>query len=283
MLDFKFARLLTWCFVLIFAVSGCGYSGPEDEEVLEYPALPLIHRAIGSLVPTAEWGRSESMMGLVCALARGDRTQEQLDKMMRDEALNFSKVSSRDEFVSLLTNKDASQRTSACAAYVAASATIIPNSIEFELDLSKETGTSKEAESRRIDKVKTEQTLGKLLVVARANAEVYALIARKLENKHWSSISEYEEQAKLIFKENAFFYLRRVNQLASERVGSIELLSLSGRALEFITSSGYRFKLDSDGILLRLSGIPWLGSGYILGRSYHLNVGYGSQSFPVAN
>lgn len=71
-------------------------SPKTDPLWIPLPALPLIQQAVTELVPTVQGQYQEHVMSQVCALARGERTQEQVAQTLRSYDIDISNIPPQD-------------------------------------------------------------------------------------------------------------------------------------------------------------------------------------------
>ncbi|MBX7277183.1 hypothetical protein K2E95_17210 [Pseudomonas sp. ERGC3:01] len=165
---------------LVFCLlSGCEYNGSDQSDTTEFSALPIIERAVASLVPTFAGQNNDSIMNAVCALARGQQSPEQVYGTMKAQGIDLSSVPLQGHPLSLLVNKDSAERVSSCAAYVATSVMKIPSLHEITIDYKE--GMSADEAVEKIDPIKMDNFLGRRLAIAKSNSDVYALIGRELK------------------------------------------------------------------------------------------------------
>lgn len=259
---------------LMFSVlSGCGYSSSDQRDSIEFSALPIIQRAVATLVPMFGGQNNDLVMKVVCALAREQQSPEQISKIMKAQGVDLSAVPLQGHPLSLLVNKDPGERISACAAYVATSVMKIPSLNDIVTGYKEGVGAGDNSE--KIDPIKLDQLLGRQLAIAKSNSDVYALIARELKKSPGKTLVQYDEQAKQLFKKIAPVYLRRVKTFAEmEQEQSHTLEELSNTTFKFKSGSGYRFELGYDGLYLSLNKSLWFGGNIMTGQKYQLKVNY---------
>lgn len=259
--------------LVLSLLSGCGYSGVGKDDTIEFPALPIIQRAVDSLVPRFDGQRNNTVMDVVCALARGRLAQDQVPQVMRGQGVDLSNIPPQGHALSVLVNDDLAPKISACAAYVATSVMIIPNLNEITEKLKSDMdGTVKAA---KIDPTKLDQLLGRRLAIAKTNSDVYALIARELKKEPGKTLVQYDERAKQLFKKIAPVYLQRVKTFAEGEQGQRYILEeLTDNSFKFSSDSGYKFELGYGGIYLEFNRMLWFGGRVMVGQVHQLKVNY---------
>jgi hypothetical protein len=268
----KQARTLIPLYLLPLVLSGCN---DAPSQVISLPALPIIQRAINSLAPMIEGQRNDLLMEQVCALARGERTPEQVTQILKKQGIDLSRVPVQDHPLSLLVTPDSSRRITACAAYVASSVATLPKAGDFMVEVKSTSNTEGNTKSLQIDPQKLNRFLGVQLAVARADADLFAFIALELAKAPGLSLEQYDVKIKKLFAGLAPAYLERVKALYTvDQTTRYQLLEYSDRSFQFTSGSGYRFELIDGGAHLSLNRISWLGEGQLLGKAYELQVVY---------
>lgn len=258
---------------VFFLLTGCGYNTSGQDDTIEFPALPIIQLAVDSLVPKFDGQKNDEIMNMVCALARGRQTQEQVFQIMKAQGVDLYKIPQQGHPLSLLVNSDLAQKISACAAFVATSVMKIPSLREVTVDI--KVDESSDMTAARIDPVKLDQLLGGRLAIAKANSDVYALISQELGKNQGKTLVQYDEQVKQLFKKIAPVYLQRVKVYAEAEQGQRHTLEeLNDYTFKFNSGSGYRFELGYDGIYLTLNRFLWFGGNVMIGKNYQLRVKY---------
>lgn len=262
-------RLKAYMLFMAFIFSGCDYT--EKQNLVEFPALPIIQRAISSLVPTTNGKINQAEISTICA--------EALKNLNNNSDIKNSKTHSIESNVLLSIGErgGADPKTNmvaGCASYIANTVMIIPNVDELRTD--------KNEKSVDIDSIKLGQILERRLATAKANSDIFALIAINLNDTKGKTLAEYDAQVKKIFIKLAPEYLRRIDVLAKSELGQFYTVTeLTDKKMNFYSSSGYAYKLDHEGLRLTFNEIPWLGMGAIIGREYKLKVSYLYPSFKI--
>ena len=238
------------------------------------PALPIIQAAVTGLVPTVDGQRSDQMMLQVCALARGESTQQQVNQTLHQQGIDLCQVPQQGHPLSLLVNTDMSRRVTACAAYIATSVMMLPKTSEFMIETKAEQPTNS-PKTFSVDPQKLQRFLGVQLAVAKADADLFALIATELEKTPGLTLDQYNLRAKSLFSTIAAAYLQRVKELyAGAQNVEYTLLEYSDSDFKFRSSNGHLFEYGYDGLSLTFNRTPWYGAGKLLGKSYLLDVAY---------
>ncbi|HEJ1200400.1 hypothetical protein ACOWPU_13020 [Pseudomonas aeruginosa] len=273
-------RLIIFLIPLAFLV-GCdapsqnSSSTTPHKGLVALPALLIIQEAISELVPVVDGQRNDMMMSQVCALARGESTQEQVEQKLLKHGINLENVPRQGHPFSLLVSSDPLSRTTACAAYVATSVMTFPEVREFMSEDKSGVSDSKTGGKLTVDPKKLHRFLGVQLAVARADADFFALLATKLESTPGLTLEQYKKSAQGLFAKVALSYLRRIKSLyADGQSRQYSLLEYSGNYFRFASNDGFLFAYGHDGLYLKFNQVSWYGAGKILGKKYMLDVAY---------
>jgi hypothetical protein len=237
------------------------------------PALPIIQGAVTALVPMPSGQRNELLMSQVCALARGESTQQQVAQTLLQQGIDLSQVPQQGHPLSLLVDPDMSRRATACAAHIATSVMMLPKTSDFMVEATTPAASGKK--KLNVDPQKLNYFLGIQLAVAKADADFFALIATRLEQTPGLTLEQYNQRAKALFAEIAPLYLQRIKELhAMGQNVQYTLVEYSDSDFKFTSNNGYLFEFGYDGLNLSFNRTPWFGAGNLLGKTYLLDVDY---------
>jgi len=254
---------------------------------LNLPALPIIRNAVFSLVPAFDGARDPQAMAQICGLARGELTQGQVNTFIAQRGLDPAKLPRTGNPISLLVNGDKADQATACAAYLATSVLVAPDSSEYMKSV---TVPAKPAENgknnakapaktepqtvRQLDTAALAKVLPVKLAVARANADLFALIASELQRHPGLSLGEYRSQAMQLFTRLAPVYLERIKAQMPNQNVRFDVVRLDAGTMVFNGSDGSRFEFDGHNLRLVQNDVLWFGEGKLLGQDYVLPVAY---------
>lgn len=275
-------KIFGWALPLVLLI-GCDNSAhivpTQGSQGIALPALPIIQGAVMSLVPMPNGQRNELMMNQVCALARGESTQQQVAQNLLQQGIDLSGVPQQGHPLSLLVDPDLSRRITACAAYIATSVMMLPKTAEFMVEANTAPVSGKK--KLNVDPQKLNYYLGIQLAIAKADADFFALIASRLEKTPGLTLEQYTQQAKTQFVDIAPLYLQRVKELYAQGQNvQYTLVEYSDSDFKFTSNNGYLFEFGYDGLNMSFNRIPWYSAGKLLGKTYLLNVNYFS-NLPV--
>jgi len=259
------------------------------------PALPVIQDAIVSMAPTFNGQRNPELIGYICALAAGQASQQQVNERLVGIGIDPAKIppTGTDSF-SLLVSGNKAGQTAACAAFQATEVLLPINPRDFMHEVvvaqSKPAAEEKSVKNGKPEPKAAEgqphktlelsseilnRALPMRIAQARANADVFALIATQLARKPGLTVSEYREQARSLFVRLAPTYLDRLNQQMPPSSVKYQLERLDAGGLSFSSNVGTRYEYTpGNGLILTQNGQLWYGKGSLLGSAYRLRSAY---------
>lgn len=268
---------------------------------ISIPALPVIQDAVFSLSPTFDGQRNPALMAQICGLARGELKQEQVTEFLRQNNVEVEKLPKQGDPLALLVNGDKAGQVTACAAYLSTSVLSAIDLSEFtsrteapaqapaedEPVKGKTKGKEKAAAKPKVevahkpsepqlqvDKAALSVVLPVKLALARANADVFALIAAELQRRPGLSVAEYREQARQMFVKLAPVYLERIKAQLPQANTQYRLLRFDADLFAFSSTTGSLFEFSGGGLTLLQNSVIWYGQGKLLGQEYPLQVAY---------
>lgn len=276
---------LVVCLLPLFLLAGCNQADEVREAKpmpvvnsthwLDIPALPILQSAVIVMAPVLDPQRNEWLMKQVCALARGDSTQAQVNQALTQEGVNISKIPASGSPLSSLVNGDSAQRSTLCAAYLVKTVLLPPLLSDFmapTATASTNPGTVKP--SQQLDPTRLSRTLAVKLAVAKTTADVFALIALELQREPGLTIGQYSQRTQQLFASLAPTYLKRVKELYAAESVEYALTELSAQRFSFDSNDGSAFEYSKSGMELKFNNIVWYGKGQLLGKMYFLRVNY---------
>ncbi|MBD9629263.1 hypothetical protein [Pseudomonas sp. PDM19] len=295
----KFKEVIASLFIGTMLV-GCDQSGKTTADPanwLSVPTLPIIQDAILPLAPTFGGQRDGVLSQQICALATGKATQGQINEQLRKLNIEPTRLPlTSNDAVALLVNGNVAAQTIACAAYQATEVlrpidmrdVIKPASQASDLqeqgttvaEVGKEKGREKEASkatapAKDVDAGRVAQLLPLRIAQARANADIFALIAEQLQRTPGLTIQEYRDKARDLFIRLAPIYLERIAQQMPPSNAGYQVQQMDARRFVFSNNVGARFDYSvENGLLLSQNGVIWYGNGHLLGSVYRLRAAY---------
>ncbi|SES72844.1 hypothetical protein [Thorsellia anophelis] len=244
---------------------------------ISYPTYTLITDSIFSLVPNVGKKRDDSMMQLLCQIARDEITKESANKILTDKGFDIELIPETGHNVSLWINNDKAGQKAACAAYIATSLYLPQDNKEFLVK-------PDDPKSTDINKEKFAEVMRVRFSIADANAEIFSLIANNLDKN--LTIEEYQAQISKMFTDLAPLFLDRIKTLYSAKAGAMTLVEINGDDYLVIDGEGRKLTFKQGQVDYSVHGVNWLGNGKILGKESFVDVYYFSQdnapSEPIA-
>ncbi|MGC4011732.1 MAG: hypothetical protein QM805_23720 [Pseudomonas sp.] len=264
-------------------LAGCEFPAQQSQAKaatpqnwVSLPALPFIEDAVRSLSPTFQGRRTEQFMPQICGMARGQISQEQVNAQLAAMGVDSTRIprQSRDASA-LLVNGDRAAQATACAAY---QATDVLMAVEAK-DFLKPAPAAKDKPGEMTAQQLDDQALASVLPIkvaqARANADVFALIAGNLQRTPGLSVEQYRERARDLFSRLAPSYLARVPAKMPPVNSGYKVLGFDNGRLDFTSDIGLHFDFSTDkGLVLTQNGVHWYGKGQLLGQDYRVQVAY---------
>ncbi|MDD1139673.1 hypothetical protein M5G22_19105 [Pseudomonas sp. TNT2022 ID233] len=266
--------------ILILLVALAGYDKFVADKLtdsprvwLRVPALPVIQDAVFQLSPRFDEPRKALMMAQLCALARGEVKQEQVNAVLKQQGIDAQTLPRQGSPFSLLVNGDKAGQASACAAYLATTVLTTVNVADFMRPVTEPAANGQpEKSSLQMDNTLLTSALSVKLAVARANADIFALIAVELQRSPGLTLPQFREQATQLFTRLAPTYLQHIKEQLPPANTQYKLLQMDDSRFAFSSSVGSVFEFGRNGLVLSQGGIVWYGKGRLMGQEYPLQV-----------
>lgn len=237
-------------------------------------ALPLIQNTVRTMAPDFSNGFDLYAIRDVCRLARGETTKENVTRGLIARGARPESLARPENPLSILVNDDDTGRQALCAAYIARKVDSPFERQQFvEITQTRKPGSKKAVSEEKVNPEKLSVLLATKLASARANAEVFSLIATVLAQKKGLSSEEYYHETRTLFTKLSPYYLKRVQELFTPDLSGYILTSAEKNgSYSFISTGGYTFTRSDTSTLLSYRGVKWLGNGNIQGFKYFLQV-----------
>jgi hypothetical protein len=295
--------------VMLASLSASGMAAAESPAaattttvaVMSVPAYTLITDSLNSLVPEVNGKVNEQVMSLVCDLARGDRIRPEIIRVLENSKINVAAVPVQGSPLSVLVHGDTRQQQSVCAAYLATSLFDTPDNTRYRSVKKEQVSEEKllpapakwkvweeqktetvttERQTTVWDTTKFAQDVKVQMVLAKATAQLYGLLATNLGNQPQTA-AMVDARVKQSLADLAGDYLSSVQQMyrdTQEQTLTVKQLNETG----YVVSDGIGNILQRSDAGLRLTyrGVEWLGNGKILGKEHFVNLSL--RDIPVA-
>lgn len=272
-------------------------AAPEDLSVryITLPASTLITETLTSFTPMFNGQRSDFLMAQVCHLARGEKTQQEVNAALRQNNIVPEKIPASGNTFSMLVNGNIEQQQMACASYLATSFYAPVNNVAY-------TGKQKvnapatqpdvEAPSSwkfwqktperevphevEVDTFNQDAFINDAriqLAVAHTTAQLYGLIANNTPNSVPLTMVEYRRNVAFTLKNYAPEYLRAIETIyLNSRSQAITVNGVTALGFSISDEKGHELVKEHHRAALRYRDIDWLGNSKILGKEYFVNL-----------
>ncbi|HCB1499695.1 TPA: hypothetical protein MYO83_002548 [Klebsiella michiganensis] len=287
--------------VMLASLSASGMAAAESPAaattttvaVMSIPAYTLITDSLDSLVPKVDGKVNEPVMRLVCDMARGDRVRSDIIRALENSKVNVAAVPVQGSPLSVLVHGNIRQQQSVCASYLATSLFSAPDNLRYRNVTTEQVSEEKllpapakwkvweeqksetvttERQSTNWDTTKFAQDVKVQVALAKATAQLYALLATNLGNQPQTAVM-VDARVKQSLADLAGDYLNSVQQMYRDtqaQTMTVNLLNETGYAVS--DGTGNILRRSDAGLRLTYRGIEWLGNGKILGKDHFVNL-----------
>ena len=254
------------CALILLAFSAAASGEGLVTNVIGYPLVTLINDTLTQMVPVVKGQRNSFMMQRVCDLARGDRTQQEVNALLEQNGIRIADIPQQDHPLSLLVNGDRPRQQEACLAFIATSLLYPPDNTFL---LQQQAGSSAPA----INNGQASREFEVRMAIAEATAQLYAVIANNISAEKGQSFTRYRQQIEIVARQYAPVYFQSIKIQFSKHAGSqVQIARLSQFNYAASDASGREIAWSNGVFSFRKQGVDWLSNGYILGRLYFIDV-----------
>lgn len=247
-------------------------SAPADLNVksISVPAYSLITDALIAATPTVNGQRNDAVMQLVCDLARGIKSQQQVEDLLKQNNVDVENIPATGNALSLLVNKNAAMQSTACTAFIATSLfSPVNNKVMFDF-VADEKDKTKQKTTFNPEKFAQEMRLR--MSISQATAQMYAVIASNLSKDSNLSWADQQNDVVRIVASYAPQYLQSLKNIYMANQATYTAVSIDAKSYDVIDSTGHELIQSPMGPVLTYRGVEWLGNGNILGKPYFVDV-----------
>lgn len=252
--------------LILLAISAAASGEGLVTNVIGYPLVTLINDSLTQMVPKVKGQRNNFVMQLVCDMARGDKTQQDVLTQLNQHGVNGADIPQKGHPLSLLVNGERPQQQQACLAYIATTLLYPPDNA-FLLERKEGGGAPV------INTAQASREFAIRLAIAEATARLYAVIASNISADKGLSFTSYRRQIEEIALQYAPVYLQSIKIAFNKhpdpqvKIGRLEGLNYA------VTDGDGREIGWNDGVFFyKKRGIDWLAGGAILGQQYRVEV-----------
>ncbi|HGM5493351.1 TPA: hypothetical protein ACKP1B_005071 [Serratia fonticola] len=255
---------------LLCLVTFQAFPAPADLSVksISVPAYNLISDTLIAMTPQVKGKRNDFMMQLVCDLARGSRTQQEVAQVLTQNNIDAKTIPTQGHALSLLMNNDREQQQTACASFIATSLFYPTENSDFFVNR-KEGGSSEPA---TFDHDVFAREMKVRMSIAQATAQFYAVIANNLKKDKNMSWSDYQQDVASITEIYAPEYLKSIKTIFNATEATYTPLNITLNSLNVMDSRGLELVQATNFMLFKSRGVDWLGNGKILGKEYFVEI-----------
>lgn len=270
-------------------------AAPQDLSVksISVPAYNMITDTLQSIMPTVNGQRNDFAMQQICALARGEKTQQEVNATLKEKGVDLAKIPRSGSTASLLINGDKEQQQMTCAVYLANSIFLpVNNENYFSKQLVRENEVKESQQtiwsfltSNKIDETaaKPEQVIFNQrqfiydarvkMALVQATAQMYAVIAENIQNEKGQYWADYQQKIASIVYNYAPEYLRKISLFYKSNEGkSFVPVNVTLNSFTVANSTDDVLTQQAGNLMFTSKGVPWFGSGKILGKEYFSEV-----------
>lgn len=282
---------------LLFLTCGQAVSATSNFPVttVSIPAWNIITDTLIKMTPLVNGQRDDGVMALVCDLARGDKTQKDIEEILLKKNINLRALAKDTGAVRLLVNRDLVAQQTACTAYlIFALFTPVDNSSYMQEVQSTEKGTFKSIDTANKDdkslkssmnstgktpgqkvfiQARFDQDVRTHIAVAQATAQLYALLAGNIERIKGESWGVYQSHIEQMVREYAPNFLNTVKVFyQAENATPLITQSVTQHGYTVIDGNNHQLFRDQNSFFLRSRNVDWLGNGFIMGKQYYVEL-----------
>src|SRR5450830_171601 len=198
----------TACLFVLPLLSSCDGATSETAEKpsgaqsrwIDVPALPILQNAVMAISPTVEPQSDAWAMRHMCGLARGELSQFQVNQSLVDAGVDVTKAPENGSVLALLMEGDIAQRSTICGVYLVKTLLSPPIDSDF-MTASEGNGNTQLSQPTRpnIDAALSNQAMMVKLAVAKATADVFALMAHELQQEPRLTVEQYTQRTQKLF------------------------------------------------------------------------------------
>jgi hypothetical protein len=272
---------------LSLLIATVGYAAPQDLPVkfVSVPSYSIITDTLFNLTPLVAGKRNTFLMQQICDLARGDATQQDVNQRLIQNNIDPMQLAKAGAAGMLVLKSEITDRQLACAAYLATSlfqpvdmTSYYPQGQkapekEESSWLPWRSAKEEKAENRRFQSDRFIHDSKVQLAVARATAQLYAVIAQNVPQQPISDWKTRQQQIAEVLKNYAAEYLKSIDSFYKAEAGAaLSLDYLTASSYSVHNANGNRLVKKGEDMELFSRGVTWLGNGMIIGKNYFVDI-----------
>ena len=250
----------------LLAISAAASGEGLVTNVIGYPLVRLINDSLIQMVPKVRDQRNNFVMQLVCDMARGDKTQQDVLAQLNQNGVNGADIPRTGHPLSLLVNGDRPRQQQACLAYIATTLLYPPDNA-FLLEHRENGGAP------AVNAAQASREFAIRLAIAEATAQLYAVIASNISAQKGLSFTSYRRQIEAITLQYAPVYLQSIKIAFNKHPDpQVKIDRLEGLNYAVTDSDGREIGWSNGVFTYKKRGVDWLSGGAILGQQYRVEV-----------
>ncbi|EHM47605.1 hypothetical protein [Yokenella regensburgei] len=288
MLSFRIQAVLGG---LLFISAGQAFSAAQNFPVktVSMPAWNIITDTLMKMTPLIEGRRDDGVMSLVCDLARGNKSQRDIDDILQKKNIDMQALAKAPDAMRLLVNHDIAAQQTACSVYLMTSLFVpVDNSVYMQEDTSATKKEEAGKETVKTDKAKAganvKSSVAKIfnqprfeadvraqIAIAQATAQLYAIVAGNLERSKGESWGFYQASTTQMISDYAPDFLKTVTAFYQNGApGSLAIRQLTAKGYDVFDANNHQLQRDQNEFLFRSRNVDWLGNSSIMGKPYYV-------------
>lgn len=270
---------------LSLLTAATGFAASQDLPVrfVSVPAYSIITDTLFNLTPQVAGKRNTFLMQQICDLARGDATQQEVNQRLIQNKVDPMQLAKLGVPGMLVLKSEREERQLACAAFLATSLFQPVDMTSYYLQDKKEKEKSSWLPWRPTKEERTEKSdflrdrfihdAQVQLAVARATAQLYAVIAQNIPPQPIGDWKTRQQQITDVVKHYAPDYLNAITSFyKAEGSGALTLDYVTSNSYSVRNTFGNRLVKNSEDVELYSRGVTWFGKGMIIGKSYFVDI-----------
>lgn len=243
---------------------------------ISVPAYNIIADSLLSIAPQPKNDTDKFLLQQMCALARGDITRQQMLRQLATRNMTLNSDAAPSSLSGILAADQPDVMKTQCATYLISQLFSDVDMTQYFITQAPKSvvdGKAKAAQAEEaLDQAGFVQDVRTQMAVAKATAQLFALIANNLDKKPmlWR---DHQKKIQSITQVYAAEFLQAVRAFyTSQNTLTVSIDSLTRRGYRVHFSDHNQLTVDDSGLTLSSRGVLWLGEGKILGNDYFANV-----------
>lgn len=237
---------------------------------IRVPGWNIIADTLAGMATVVNGKRNDIIMQQTCNLAWGDSTQQEVNAALAKSNIDAEKIPLVGNSLSMLVNGDTLQQQIACTAWMSNSLFATPDSERYLEDAP---ATKDKPAKKVFSQTRFAEDTRASIAVARATAQLYAVIAENLQQQPATDWAGWQQRIKTIVAFYAPEYLKSIRTYHAADIGKPLITnSITGHGYDVSLTDGFRLVKNGADVTLLSRNVVWLGGGKILGQDFFFRV-----------